>query len=125
MEPLDFFNSLGGPAHFPSRWFPVAGKALSDIDLHHENIIVSVIRGGMAVIPRGDVNLAQGDRLISCPKPAYPPASRQAGEAAASKGWARRRIDYGVQVVLNTGGVSFRRSRMLMAPSAFKSLRME
>jgi CIC family chloride channel protein len=43
---------------------PLIGKALRDIDLPNESIIVSIIRDSGAVIPRGSVTLNVGDRLI-------------------------------------------------------------
>ena len=49
---------------------PVVGKALKDIDLPDESIIVSIVRDGAAVIPRGSITLAEGDRLIVVAMPA-------------------------------------------------------
>jgi CIC family chloride channel protein len=46
------------------RGFPAVGKALKDIDLPAESIIVSIIRRGVAIIPRGDVELRPRDRLV-------------------------------------------------------------
>jgi CIC family chloride channel protein len=43
---------------------PLIGKALKDIDLPNESIVVSIIRDSEAVIPRGNVTLNAGDRLI-------------------------------------------------------------
>jgi CIC family chloride channel protein len=49
---------------------PVVGKALKDVDLPHDSVVVSIIRGAVAVIPRGNVTLAEGDRLIVVAVPA-------------------------------------------------------
>ncbi len=49
---------------------PVIGRALKDIDLPDESIIVSIVRDGAAVIPRGGITLAEGDRLVLVAVPA-------------------------------------------------------
>jgi K+/H+ antiporter YhaU regulatory subunit KhtT len=49
---------------------PVVGKALKEIDLPDESIIVSIVRDGAAVIPRGHIVLAEGDRLVVVAVPA-------------------------------------------------------
>lgn len=43
---------------------PVVGSSLQDIDLPPESVIVSIIRGGTAVIPRGNIELEPRDRLV-------------------------------------------------------------
>lgn len=43
---------------------PVANKALKDVNLPHEAVVVSILRDGRAIIPRGFVTVAGGDRLI-------------------------------------------------------------
>ncbi len=49
---------------------PVVGKALKEIDMPDESIIVSIVRDGAAVIPRGHIVLAEGDRLVVVAVPA-------------------------------------------------------
>ncbi len=49
---------------------PVVGKALKEIDLPDESIIVSIVRDGAAVIPRGHIVLAEGDSLVVVAVPA-------------------------------------------------------
>ncbi|MBI2914107.1 MAG: chloride channel protein [Chloroflexi bacterium] len=46
------------------RGSPVLGRSLKDIALPPEGIIVSILRRGVAIIPRGDVQLQAGDRLV-------------------------------------------------------------
>jgi Trk K+ transport system NAD-binding subunit len=41
-----------------------AGKPIKDIDLPGDSIIVSIVRGGRGLIPRGNVTLRAGDRLL-------------------------------------------------------------
>lgn len=48
----------------------VVGQALKDIDLPDESIVVSIVRNGAAVIPRGRITLAEGDRVIVVAVPA-------------------------------------------------------
>lgn len=65
----------------------VVGKALKEIDLPDESIIVSIVRDGAAIIPRGSVTLIAGDRLTVVTTP-------EAKEAAVRGLTTRRaRID--------------------------------
>jgi trk system potassium uptake protein TrkA len=43
---------------------PLAGKRIRDIDLPTDSIIVSIVRDGSPIIPRGDVSLELGDRVV-------------------------------------------------------------
>jgi CIC family chloride channel protein len=43
---------------------PLAGKRIRDIDLPTDSIIVSIVRDGSPIIPRGDVSLEPGDRVV-------------------------------------------------------------
>ena len=43
---------------------------MNEIDLPDESIIVSIVRDGAAVIPRGHIVLAEGDRLVVVAVPA-------------------------------------------------------
>lgn len=47
----------------------VVGSPLKDVDLPEESVIVSIIRDGLMVIPRGDVELEAGDRLVVATMP--------------------------------------------------------
>ncbi len=44
---------------------PCRGKAIRDLDLPTDTVIVSVIRGGKLVIPRGDTTLEAGDEILA------------------------------------------------------------
>jgi len=44
---------------------PCAGKAIRDLALPGDAVIVSVIRGGKLIIPRGDTRLEIGDELLA------------------------------------------------------------
>jgi len=44
---------------------PCAGKAIRDLDLPTDTVIVTVIRGGKLVIPRGDTRLEAGDEILA------------------------------------------------------------
>jgi trk system potassium uptake protein TrkA len=44
---------------------PCQGKAIRDLDLPPDTVIVSVIRGGKLVIPRGDTTLEAGDEILA------------------------------------------------------------
>jgi trk system potassium uptake protein TrkA len=44
---------------------PCQGKAIRDLDLPPDTVIVSVIRGGKLVIPRGDTRLEAGDEILA------------------------------------------------------------
>ncbi len=46
------------------RSSPSAGKSLRDLHLPHELIVGGVIRGDEVFVPRGDTEIAVGDRLI-------------------------------------------------------------
>jgi CIC family chloride channel protein len=43
---------------------PLAGKRIRDIELPTDSIIVSIVRDGSPIIPRGDVSLEPGDRVV-------------------------------------------------------------
>jgi CIC family chloride channel protein len=43
---------------------PLAGKRIQDLDLPSDSIIVSVVREGSPIIPRGQVALQPGDRVV-------------------------------------------------------------
>jgi trk system potassium uptake protein TrkA len=49
---------------------PALGKPLSDSGLPRDALVASVVRGGVAIIPRGDTVLAAGDRLVLVTLPA-------------------------------------------------------
>ena len=54
---------------------PAAGKPLSAAGLPRDTLVVGVVRGSMAIIPRGDTVLAAGDRIVLVTLPAsYGPA---------------------------------------------------
>jgi len=42
----------------------VVGSALRDVDLPEQSVVVSIIRDGLMVIPRGDVELRANDRVV-------------------------------------------------------------
>ncbi len=44
---------------------PCQGKAIRDLNLPGETVIVSVIRGGRLIIPRGDTLLETGDEILA------------------------------------------------------------
>jgi trk system potassium uptake protein TrkA len=44
---------------------PCQGKAIRDLNLPGETVIVSVIRGGKLIIPRGDTCLETGDDILA------------------------------------------------------------
>lgn len=44
---------------------PCQGKAIRDLNLPGETVIVSVIRGGGLIIPRGDTHLEAGDEILA------------------------------------------------------------
>jgi len=44
---------------------PCQGKAIRDLDLPPDTVIVSVIRDGKLVIPRGDTRLEVGDEILA------------------------------------------------------------
>jgi trk system potassium uptake protein TrkA len=44
---------------------PCQGKAIRDLNLPGETVIVSVIRGGRLIIPRGDTRLETGDDILA------------------------------------------------------------
>ncbi len=44
---------------------PCRGKAIRELDLPPDTVIVSVIRGGKLVIPRGDTKLETGDEILA------------------------------------------------------------
>ncbi len=44
---------------------PCRGKAIRELDLPTDTVIVSVIRGGKLVIPRGDTTLEAGDEILA------------------------------------------------------------
>jgi trk system potassium uptake protein TrkA len=44
---------------------PCRGRAIRDLDLPPDTVIVSVIRGGKLVIPRGDTTLEAGDEILA------------------------------------------------------------
>jgi len=52
----------------------VVGSSLQDIDLPPESVIVSIIRGGAVVIPRGKIELQPRDRLLVVTAPGSKPA---------------------------------------------------
>jgi CIC family chloride channel protein len=43
---------------------PLAGKSIRDVELPKDSIIVSIVRDGSPIIPRGDVSLEPGDRVV-------------------------------------------------------------
>jgi CIC family chloride channel protein len=43
---------------------PLAGKHIREIDLPTDSIIVSIVRDGSPIIPRGDVSLEPGDSVV-------------------------------------------------------------
>jgi CIC family chloride channel protein len=47
-----------------TRRSPLAGKRIRDIELPKDSIIVSIVRDGSPIIPRGDVSLEPGDRVV-------------------------------------------------------------
>ncbi len=44
---------------------PCAGKVIRDLDLPSDAVIVSVIRDGKLIIPRGDTRLEAGDEILA------------------------------------------------------------
>ena len=51
--------------HFDiDRGSPLAGKRIQDLDLPSDSIIISVVREGSPIIPRGQVALQPGDRVV-------------------------------------------------------------
>jgi trk system potassium uptake protein TrkA len=44
---------------------PCQGRAIRDLDLPPDTVIVSVIRGGRLIIPRGDTRLEAGDEILA------------------------------------------------------------
>jgi trk system potassium uptake protein TrkA len=44
---------------------PCQGRAIRDLAFPSDAVIVSVIRGGKLVIPRGDTTLAAGDEILA------------------------------------------------------------
>jgi len=44
---------------------PCQGKAIRDLNLPGDTVIVSVIRGGRLIIPRGDTRLETGDEILA------------------------------------------------------------
>ncbi len=44
---------------------PCRGKAIRELNLPPQTVIVSVIRGGKLVIPRGDTRLESGDEILA------------------------------------------------------------
>ncbi len=44
---------------------PCRGKAIRELDLPTDTVVVSVIRGGKLVIPRGDTTLEDGDEILA------------------------------------------------------------
>ena len=47
-----------------TRRSPLAGKRIRDIELPTNSIIVSIVRDASPIIPRGDVSLEPGDRVV-------------------------------------------------------------
>ncbi len=52
---------------------PLAGKRIRDIDLPADSIIVSIVRDDSPIIPRGDVSLEPGDRIVFIALPSAVP----------------------------------------------------
>jgi trk system potassium uptake protein TrkA len=44
---------------------PCQGKTIRDLNLPGDTVIVSVIRGGRLIIPRGDTRLETGDDILA------------------------------------------------------------
>jgi trk system potassium uptake protein TrkA len=49
---------------------PAAGKKLKDLALPPDSLIAAVLRGGRAIIPRGDTELREADRIVLITLPA-------------------------------------------------------
>jgi len=47
----------------------VLGKKLKDIDLPMESILVTILRGDSAIVPRGNTVLKEGDRVLALADP--------------------------------------------------------
>lgn len=57
---------------------PALGKAIRDLQLPAETVIVSIIRDGKLVIPRGDTNLLAGDEVLAVSTVKAEPALKDA-----------------------------------------------
>lgn len=57
---------------------PSVGKAIRDLSLPTDTVIVSIIRGGKLVIPRGDTSLQLGDDVLAVSTVAAEPALKEA-----------------------------------------------
>jgi trk system potassium uptake protein len=57
---------------------PALGKAIRDLQLPVDTVIVSIIRGGKLVIPRGDTNLQVGDEVLAVSTVKAEPALKDA-----------------------------------------------
>lgn len=57
---------------------PALGKAIRDLSLPTDTVIVSIIRDGKLVIPRGDTNLQAGDEVLAVSTVKAEPALKDA-----------------------------------------------
>jgi len=57
---------------------PAAGKAIRDLQLPADTVIVSIIRDGKLVIPRGDTSLQTGDEVLAVSTVKAEPALKDA-----------------------------------------------
>ena len=48
---------------------PVKNKAIKDIDLPDETVLVTILRGNTALVPRGKTELADGDKVLALANP--------------------------------------------------------
>ena len=42
----------------------VVGKSLSELPLPHQSLVATVLRGGRILIPKGDLELQSGDKVL-------------------------------------------------------------
>ena len=49
---------------------PVVGRTLRDLSLPMDSLIAVVLRGGEAIVPRGDTELRAGDQIVLITLPA-------------------------------------------------------
>ena len=47
-----------------------AGKRIQDVGVPHNTLIAIIMRGKETIVPRGDVTILPGDKLILCAEPA-------------------------------------------------------
>jgi chloride channel protein, CIC family len=82
-------DALRGLRFFELRLDPDAaavGRAVRDLTLPPECILVSIRRGSRALIPRGDTHLQAGDLVVALTHPESAPALQQALDRADAPG---------------------------------------